>query len=149
MSETVHRWWCATEKRQDGYALIAERYEQGETYNQLCSAFGCGSGTVARALAAHGVKPRPGGRPKGIHTKLRKSRAGAVKVNMNVATPQGFRPKEGVCGRCGLLLAEAPGIVEGLCALCCEDIARGVVYGGEDRDAFIRWSETMMRKGTR
>jgi hypothetical protein len=129
-SELVQRWWCATEERQDGYALIAQRYQEGATYRQISIAFGCGSSTIARALAAHGVEPRPDGRPKGLHTKLRKSsaKAGTAKANRNEGTPQGFWPKEGVCGRCGLLLSEKPGRVAGLCAVCCEEIARGVLY---------------------
>ena len=130
MSELVQRWWCATEERQDGYALIAQRYHEGATYKQISSAFGCSSSTIVRALAAHGVEPRPGGRVRGENYKPRKHRAkaGTGKANRNEGTPQGFWPKEGVCGRCGLLLSETPGRVAGLCGICCEEIARGVLY---------------------
>lgn len=55
---------------------------------------------------------------------------------------RGFWPKEGVCARCGLLLSEAPGRVTELCAICCEELARGVVYV-EPRERAAKWMEAM------
>ena len=136
MTTLVSDYWRATtparEKREDGYRLIAHLYhDEGMTYRQIEELFGCSQNMILRALRETGTDGR-----RTWHVSKR-----AVSVKR--------RPRVTCCARCGWLLADKPGIVEGLCALCCEDVARGVVYGGESYDDHVRWGETMMRKGAR
>ena len=136
MSDVVARYWSATEKRQDGYKLIADRYQAGASYHEISSEMGCGYGTIKRALVANGVTPRPAVCPKGARSKT-------------VRRPQwarvARRKPRVACGRCGLLLKEFPGRGDALCCLCCEDLAKGLIYGSESRDDYVRWAETIMR----
>lgn len=145
MTTLVSDFWKATtptqEKREDGYALIADLYRDGLSFHQISDKIGVGASMIDRALTAHNVERRPRAKPKGVPNRN--------KTVIRKRNAQRIAKRRVDCVRCGWLLADKPGIVEGLCALCCEDVARGVVYGGEDRDAFIRWGETMMRKGAK
>ena len=145
MTDVVRQYWRATtpaqEKREDGYALIADLYREGLGFDAIQERLGCGRGMIDRALTAHNVERRPKHKLKGV-----KNRSQTVIRKRNA---QREAQKRVDCVRCGWLLADKPGCIEGLCALCCEDVARGVVYGGESYDDHVRWGETMMRKGAR
>lgn len=131
MTTLVHEFWRATtparSRREARYADIARLYhDDGLTYRQIEERLGCAQNTILRALRETGTDGR-----RTWHVSAR-----AVSVKR--------RPRV-TCARCGWLLADKPGIVEGLCALCCEDVARGVVYGGESFDDHVRWGEMVMR----
>lgn len=141
MSDIVHQYWRATtparEKREDGYALIADLYRAGLSFDAIQEKLGVGVWMIDRALTAHNVERRPRIKPKGVPNRN--------KMVIRKRNAQREAQKRIDCVRCGWLLADKPGCIEGLCALCCEDVALGVVYGGESFDDHVRWGETMMR----
>lgn len=146
MTTLVSNYWRATtpaqEKREDRYALIAKLYrDDGLSFHQITDKIGVGACMIDRALTAHNVERRPRAKPRGKPNRN--------KTVIRKRNAQRIAKRRVDCARCGWLLADKPGIVEGLCALCCEDVARGVVYGGESFDDHARWGETMMRKGAR
>ena len=143
MSDIVHQYWRATtparEKREDGYALIADLYRAGLSFDAIQEKLGCGRNMIGRALTAHNVERRPRAKPEGVPNRN--------KTVIRKRNAQRVAKRRVDCARCGWLLADKPGCIEGLCALCCEDVARGVVYAGESFDVHVRWGATMMRKG--
>ena len=104
---------------EDRCERIARMYEAGETFRSIATDLHCSWRTVRNALLVQGVTPRPPQRRPGIHTPAPR----ALRYSMPVKERQAQ-----ACRRCGLLLSKTPGRVEELCGVCCEEIARGVLY---------------------
>ena len=63
MTDAVHAYYKATqtaaEKREDGYRMIAERYDKDHvTFDELREEFHCGARTIRVALATYGIAIR-------------------------------------------------------------------------------------------
>jgi transposase len=135
MTDLVRRFWAATEPREDGYALIAGMYrDEGLSFDAIQERIGCGRSTIDRALTAHNVERRPRSKPKGVKNRH------ATHIRKRNAQREAQRRVD--CARCGLLLAEAPGCVAELCAICCEELSRGVVYD-ETREKVVALVEQL------
>jgi len=122
MSDLVKRFWKATgTEKQAGlanpkYVRIAEMYLAGGSFASIEEGLGCSWRTVKAALAAQGVPARP------------RSVRGMPCTNPANASVGGFWLHPGECPRCGASVVNDPGPVEGLCRLCCYDLARGWVH---------------------
>ena len=97
MTTLVSDYWHATtptqEKREDGYALIADLYREGLGFDAIQERLGCGRGMIDRALTAHNVERRPKHKLKGV-----KNRSQTVIRKRNA---QREAQKRVDCVRCG------------------------------------------------
>lgn len=132
MSELVQRYWQRTaptgspapeKPREALYQRIAWMYTQEcGTFASISKALDCSKRTVAYALAAEGVPVRP------CTEKVRPRKtpsAPAARPLVTHALGSGFYLNPGDCPRCGAPVALDAGPVDGLCRLCCLDLAKG------------------------
>lgn len=154
MSEVVQRYWQATEKREEmedpRHAVMREMAAQFISRSAIGDRLGISKRRVADVLgriedmqaynagvtgeirrlwdeehlSMEEIAERLGAQVARVHLVL------TGHVPASKALPK--RNQEPTCGRCGLLLSETPGCVEGLCGVCCEEIARGVIYRDGD-----------------
>jgi len=114
---------------------IASLYrDDGLTYAEIRERTGISNRKISNALTAHNVERRPQHRLVG-----RPNTKPLVIVKRQLRKVNNRRVD---CARCGLLLAEAPGRVAELCAICCEELIRGVVYD-EPREKVVAWVEQL------